>query len=470
MTTVRRVLFVGYDLNPATAGRGGVAVYQRSLAEALVAAGCRVTLFLGSRHTLRRRPRLQHSFKDGLKVIELLDSPLRHCDYRARPGAQISNDSIDALTAAVLTEERPDVVHVHDPRLHPTSVVDVAVAMGIPAVKTLHSYHDVCPQGELMAFGEEPCTDFEEGRRCRECLATLPALSPLKEDFAGSLRGTKAHGVARRWYRQLRGEAAQPAAIGGARRRGRRLPHLAALYGWRRRSMLAQLGRYDALHCSSEHMAQVLEGHGVGRETLQVIPITSCLPESILPVSPPEGPLTFGFVTGAAVSKGVHVLLDAFARLPAGKARLVAHGFEDPLAWEARYPLPGVSFRPPYDPYAQINSVMRELHVGVVPSVFAEPFGLAGLEFHAARLPVIASDTGGIPEWLSDGVNGVLVPPGDPGALAAAMKQLIDEPERVATLRTQIRPWKTMREHALEILELYEDTLALRRGQLESQR
>jgi glycosyltransferase involved in cell wall biosynthesis len=234
--------------------------------------------------------------------------------------------------------------------------------------------------------------------------------------------------------------------------------------------MLTQLGRYDALHCSSEHMAQTLAGHGVDRESMRVIPITSCLPESIRPVTPPEGPLTFGFVTGASVSKGVHVLLDAFARLPAGKARLIAHGFEDPLAWGARYPLPGVSFRPPYDPYAQINEVLGELHVGVVPSVFAEPFGLAGLEFHAAHLPVIASDTGGIPEWLTSGSNGLLVPPGDPGALALAMARLIDEPETVARLRSQIRPWKTMRQHALEILELYEDTLAIRRGQRESER
>jgi len=52
------------------------------------------------------------------------------------------------------------------------------------------------------------------------------------------------------------------------------------------------------------------------------------------------------------------------------------------------------------------------------------------LEAMAAGLPVVASKVGGIPELVTDGVTGFLVPPSDPPALTHALLDLIDHPER----------------------------------------
>jgi glycosyltransferase involved in cell wall biosynthesis len=65
--------------------------------------------------------------------------------------------------------------------------------------------------------------------------------------------------------------------------------------------------------------------------------------------------------------------------------------------------------------------------------VFAHPalyegFGLAPLEAMAAGLPVAASQVGGLPELISAEVDGLLVPPGDPVALAAALRRLLSSP------------------------------------------
>jgi D-inositol-3-phosphate glycosyltransferase len=62
--------------------------------------------------------------------------------------------------------------------------------------------------------------------------------------------------------------------------------------------------------------------------------------------------------------------------------------------------------------------------------VWPEPFGIVGIEAHAAGRPVIASETGGVGDWLEHGVSGLMVPPGDARALALALAELLEDPAR----------------------------------------
>jgi glycosyltransferase involved in cell wall biosynthesis len=73
---------------------------------------------------------------------------------------------------------------------------------------------------------------------------------------------------------------------------------------------------------------------------------------------------------------------------------------------------------------------LAEASVVVIPSVWPEPFGLVGIEALAAGRPVVASSTGGIGDWLEDGVSGLCVRPGDPRALARALNELLADPAR----------------------------------------
>jgi glycosyltransferase involved in cell wall biosynthesis len=73
-----------------------------------------------------------------------------------------------------------------------------------------------------------------------------------------------------------------------------------------------------------------------------------------------------------------------------------------------------------------IPEVQRALDVLVNASV-AEPFGRSVLEALASGTPVVATDSGGIPEFVEDGETGVLVPPGDDAALAAALDRVLGD-------------------------------------------
>jgi glycosyltransferase involved in cell wall biosynthesis len=77
--------------------------------------------------------------------------------------------------------------------------------------------------------------------------------------------------------------------------------------------------------------------------------------------------------------------------------------------------------------------------VVVVPSVWPEPFGLVGIEAMSYGLPTIGSATGGIPEWLDDGETGLLVPPGDPAALARALVRILESTETRSAFGAEAR-------------------------------
>jgi glycosyltransferase involved in cell wall biosynthesis len=67
--------------------------------------------------------------------------------------------------------------------------------------------------------------------------------------------------------------------------------------------------------------------------------------------------------------------------------------------------------------------------LAAVPSVWPEPFGLAGLDAASLGRPAVAFDVGGIREWLTDGLNGRLVEPGaGHEGFARAMVALLDNP------------------------------------------
>ena len=92
-----------------------------------------------------------------------------------------------------------------------------------------------------------------------------------------------------------------------------------------------------------------------------------------------------------------------------------------------------------------------------------EPLGNATLEAMAAGRPVVGSRVGGIPEMVVDGETGVLVPPQDPPALAAALEPLIGSPDLRERLgraaRERAERAFSLAAHASRLQSLYDSVL-----------
>jgi colanic acid/amylovoran biosynthesis glycosyltransferase len=87
----------------------------------------------------------------------------------------------------------------------------------------------------------------------------------------------------------------------------------------------------------------------------------------------------------------------------------------------------------------EVARMMEEASIFVLPSILApdgqmEGIPVALMEALAHARPAVSTRISGIPELVQDGVNGLLVEPGDPVALAAAMRTLLDDPQRAAAM------------------------------------
>jgi len=151
-----------------------------------------------------------------------------------------------------------------------------------------------------------------------------------------------------------------------------------------------------------------------------------------------ESGISILFVGGldrAHAFKGVPVLLEALAQIPAVRLRIVGDGDLRPQ-YEQRARALGIADRTEFlgaVSDADLPNVYRGASVLVLPSVSrSEAFGVVLLEAMASGIPVITADLPGVRTVVVDGETGFLVPPGDAGALAARIADLAADPKRTA--------------------------------------
>lgn len=153
------------------------------------------------------------------------------------------------------------------------------------------------------------------------------------------------------------------------------------------------------------------------------------------PSDGPRNPDQVLFVGRPVARKGLPVLLAALPavleRVPA--ARLVIVGSTPQDVKLPKRLLSSVEVRGTVDE-EELVAYMQSSSVLCAPSTGGESFGIVLIEAMAAGLPVVASDIPGYEAVVTSGEDGMLVPPGDPGALADALAALLLDPGRRARL------------------------------------
>lgn len=179
-----------------------------------------------------------------------------------------------------------------------------------------------------------------------------------------------------------------------------------------------------------------------------------------------DAPMRFLYLGRLETTKGINVLVDAFTRVARERPEAELHiaGFGS-LEVELRSwseSSQGVQFHGAVFGEAK-QQLIRSCDVVLVPSVWPEVFGIVVVEAYAQGKPVIASRIGGLPELIREGETGFLVLPDDASALSETMIRLIDEPAPVRSMYEacfEEAERFTIEDVTRLYLELYQDALA----------
>jgi glycosyltransferase involved in cell wall biosynthesis len=219
-------------------------------------------------------------------------------------------------------------------------------------------------------------------------------------------------------------------------------------------------------------VAEIHEELGVDRERLSVMQLTLGHIAALTPRPPRRTgvPLTFATLGGGeSPLKGSRVLLDAWRALGADPgARLLLFGWVPKATVEEAAALPGVEVRGSFTP-DRLGAMLDEVDVGLMPSVWEEAYGYAGVEFLAKGIPVIANAIGGMTDYVRDGETGWLNASCDADGLAALLRRAIADPAEVDRVAASVREHLdelvlSMPRHAAQMEDVYREVLAERRA------
>lgn len=222
--------------------------------------------------------------------------------------------------------------------------------------------------------------------------------------------------------------------------------------------------RLDGVLFESEYTARVFQ-EKLGKPDCPFVIVHNGLRDDEFAVEPdPDPSFDFAFVGELRDIKGISVLLDAIALVGRDcEAHIAIVGDGEKKAAvdrraQAGFGLASVEV---LDPVFPASTIIRKSKCMVVPSL-AESFPYIVLETIAAGIPLIATRVGGIPEIFGPFVD-ALLPPGDPGALAAAMTEFIGDAttaaNRTAALRTHAMRHFQLRDMAQKTNDFYQTVI-----------
>lgn len=197
---------------------------------------------------------------------------------------------------------------------------------------------------------------------------------------------------------------------------------------WVTRRVEAELELADLVLAPSRYVAGQLVAHGVSSGKIATLPYGVDLGAFHPPEQPARAQRTLECLYVGQIShlKGIRVLLEAarhcrgfpvrFRLIGPIVSREVLDGLPDNVVYEGTSPPGGVA------------DAMRQSDIFVLPTI-EDSFGLVVFEAMATALPVITTTHAGASELIEDGLDGLIVPPGDATALAEAVGRLVEQPE-----------------------------------------
>jgi len=363
---------------------------------------------------------------------------------------------IDEQVRTVLDEFQPDVIHLQHLINLSFGLVDEGKRRGIPILMTLHDHWLECANGGQRYRSESGRCETLSALQCGACTVGMNRAGYLARGMLARFEGdtSRSPATARAIELFRRGAARMGTARQSLRIRTR----------WREVHELAQ--QIDLFVAPSRYLLDEYVQFGFPDGKVIYSDYGFDVHRFKANRDLPDLVRNFGFVGSPVPHKGVHILVQAFERMPRDATLDIcgplhyAPTYAEELRANAHHP--GIRFRGGLAP-AQVPGFLQEIDCLVVPSIWMENSPLTVHEAFMAGIPVVAARMGGMVELVRDG-GGVLYDADDPDALCAALERLYTEPGLARRLAASAPSVKSIEKNAAELVQLYESISSLAPG------
>lgn len=364
-----------------------------------------------------------------------------------------ANEGVAEAFSSILDRVKPDVVHIQHLMYLSARLVEKSQRKKIPVVFTLHDYWLLCPQGQLFRNNRAPC-DGRSPDACADCVKYQLCIRKNIASKYARLKKTTPGWLVRSIQNAYLSYARLFLADKGAR---------AQMIRAREAFMRELLSRIAVFIAPSEFVRQRFIASGIPDARIKLLDngFDAARFQDIRRNA--SKMLRFGFIGNLMAAKGTHILIEAFNRMPPGRAELRIYGavasYKSSLGNYDGFlkriaARDNIRFMGGFD-NRDIGGILSQIDVLVVPSLWYENSPLVIHEAFMARVPVIASRIGGIPGLVTDGQGGFLFDPGDVDGLAEKMQRVIADPSILDGLKKSFPRVKSIEENALELERIY---------------
>ena len=454
-----RILIVSHGFPPHA--QGGAEIYAHEHALAFARGGDQVLVLTRESNPTREEYSVREERRHGLTIAWVNNTFSRTASF----ADTYRNDGIRRVAASIIEGFAPDVAHVHHLTCLSTEIVRDLAAIGIPVFFTLHDYWLICHRGQLLDRQLNVCNGPEPSG-CGACLGSAAGVGAGVYSARSALN-TMERVLPSAVTRPLRAAGAFVAGIppsrfalwraskgGESREREESVARMTHM-----REVAAHVTHFFA---PSRFMRNRFIAFGIDPARVTVSEYGRAVSSIARQPARARPPLRLGFLGSLMVSKAPHLLLEAAAALPPGAVSIELFGepvdyhgdtsYRDRLAPLLSRPHVHVRGRIAHDDVAR---ALASLDVLVVPSIWPENSPLVIREAFLAGVPVVASRIGGIPETVTDGVNGLLFNPGDAVDLSRKVQQLVSSPALLETLRQRVPPVRTLEDDVAAMRSAY---------------
>ncbi len=347
----------------------------------------------------------------------------------------------------------PDLIHFTHNSFLSTALIDSARALNIPTALTLTDFWYLCPRMQLVCGDGTQCDGPGDDLRCLDChyLSSGSDLTkPLRDILPRPLKN-----LAERARNALRKKIIL--ALKGKDRFIKAVADRPAF-------LKSKMQMVDIVIVATKYLRDIFIEAGYEANRLRLINfgINTGLYEG-LQKSPSEK-LRVGFVGTLCEHKGAHVLLKAIKKIRRDDIEIAIYGNKTQFPAYARRLREiaeddgRIKFCGTF-PREDIGRVLATIDVLVIPSMWHENSPLILLYALGSRTPVIASNSGGLTEFIDDGKNGLLFERGDSAELAGHIERLANDRKLLRKLAgTPVRVMGIVA-HADKIEDVYRELL-----------